>query len=236
MKKIILLSIATMTILSGCSKTGENSSLKVIYDESSVAEENKSYMSKIAGIAEKNSDTITLPIKVDENNNITDVAEVKLISATYETNTINNFNGFNEYWQTIYHYDEYFNEDGTLKPEYAFAEVTVDITSDNRWEEINLTDFKLSFMSLGEYHSAEPRLIDKCVDFNNPHNHSAISLEAKQPKTIMIGYIVKKDVIENIDEAYLNACFASFDKVDGRDCLTLSFKKYSGGADNEQIN
>jgi len=226
MKKRIPLSILTLTaiLLTSCVKSDKTAHSEVSYDESAIAEANSIYISEIAEEARKNNDTITLPILVDENNKVTDSADVKLISSVYEIGEIKKVEGFKEHVDTIFHYNEYFDADGILNPEYAFAEISIEITAENS-QELYLTQFNLSFISENQFYSYEPKFIDKCVDFGNPHKGSTVSVKANTPETITICYIVEKSAIENIEEAYLDAFFTSFEIVDGSNSLALEFKK-----------
>ena len=81
-------------------------------DESLINSENLDLFSEVAGKAEENEDTITLPIVINESGEITDSATVKLLSAKFEENEIRNFQNISQYYTTIPHYEKYFDNRG----------------------------------------------------------------------------------------------------------------------------
>lgn len=190
-------------------------------DESLINSENLDQFSEVAGKAEENEDTIILPIVINESNEITDSAIVKLLSAKFEENDIKNFQNISQYYTTIFHYEEYFDDDGSLNQDYIFAELNIGITSQKSWDDLRLTSFKLEYVYNGQYGSCEPKFIDNCIDFEDPHRRSAVAIKADEMNEINIGYILPKEEFENIDEIYLHAQFATF-SIDGSESLKIN--------------
>lgn len=224
MKKFYSLLIALNIItLVGCSSTQGNLGVssevtsEIIQDEKVINSQNLDEYSKVVEKNDTESDVMTLAIQVDDDGNVLDSADVKIISAISETGEIKHFDGIDEHWQTIPHYDMYFSEDGTLLPEYVFAEITVEINSAKSWDELLLTGFELKYISDGEAGTKEPKIIDKCLDYNNLHKGMAISIEANTPKLVTLGYLLYKENFESITEAYLYGRFAQFNIMDNAD-------------------
>lgn len=224
MKKICIMLIACFTAtLMGCSVTTDISNVssednaEIIQNEDEINSQNLEEYSKVVEKNDVESDTMSLAIQVDDDGNVLDSADVKIISAICETKKVKHFDSFDEHWQTIPHYDRYFIEDGTLLPEYVFAEITVEINSAKSWDELLLTGFELKYISDGEAGTKEPKIIDKCLDYNNPHKGMAISIEANTPKLVTLGYLVYKENFESITEAYLYGRFAQFNIMDNAD-------------------
>jgi len=190
-------------------------------DEFLINSENLDQFSEVAGKAEENEDTIILPIVINESNEITDSAIVKLLSAKFEENDIKNFQNISQYYTTIFHYEEYFDDDGSLNQDYIFAELNIGITSQKSWDDLRLTSFKLEYVYNGQYGSCEPKFIDNCIDFEDPHRRSAVAIKADEMNEINIGYILPKEEFENIDEIYLHAQFATF-SIDGSESLKIN--------------
>ncbi|MDE5765447.1 MAG: hypothetical protein K2I00_10925 [Ruminococcus sp.] len=221
-KKICIMLIACFTaVLIGCSAVSNTSDVsdnaESIPDEDEINSLNLEEYNRIAEKNNTESDVMTLAINVDDAGNVLDSADVRIISAIYETEKVEHFDDFDEHWHTIPHYDRYFSEDGTLLPEYVFAEITVEISSTKSWDELLLTGFELKYISDGESGTREPQIIDKCLDYNNPHKGTAISIEANTPKLVTLGYPIYRESFESITEAYLYGRFAQFNIMDNAD-------------------
>ena len=195
-------------------------------DESLINSENLDLFSEVAGKAEENEDTITLPIVINESGEITDSATVKLLSAKFEENEIRNFQNISQYYTTIPHYEKYFDNDGSLNSDYIFAELNIGITSQKSWDDLYLTSFNLEYIYNGQYGSCEPKFIDNCIDFEDPHKQSTVAIKADEMNEISIGYILPKEEFENIDEVYLHAQFATF-SIDGSKSIKINSFDFS---------
>ena len=158
---------------------------------------------KKAAKAEENEDTITLPIVINESKEITDSATVKLLSAKFEENEIRNFQNISQYYTTIPHYEKYFDNDGSLNSDYVFAELNIGITSQKSWDDLYLTSFNLEYIYNGQYGSCEPKFIDNCIDFEDPHKQSTVAIKADEMNEISIGYILPKEEFESLIMEYL---------------------------------
>ena len=234
MKKVLCLILCLSVfqiVLTGCSnktndtgKSADNDKTVAEYnvngDESLINSENLELFEDVAQKANNTSDEITLPIVVNENKEITDYAKVKLLSAKYEEGEIKSFTNLSDNYTTIFHYDNYFNNDGLLNDNYVFVELTLSITSEKTWEDIRLSSFKLQYVYNGQYGSCEPKFIDNCIDFNDPHKRSAIIIKSDDINEIKIGYIISRQEFENIDDAYLHAQFSTF-SIDGSGSLKI---------------
>ena len=113
-------------------------------DESLINSENLDLFSEVAGKAEENEDTITLPIVINESKEITDSATVKLLSAKFEENEIKNFQNISQYYTTIPHYEKYFDNNGSLNSDYVFAELNIGITSQKSWDDLYSADLAIA--------------------------------------------------------------------------------------------
>lgn len=233
MKKKLLLSLISLVIIStaGCSEINSNheeisSNSEYVFDENEIKEQNLEGYNDVIKKHEESSNTMDLAIKVDDKGDVLESANVKIVSAIYETGKIEHFSGFDEHWQTIYHYENYFNDDGILKPEFVFAEVTIEINCNKSYDELYLTGFTLDYLSNGEALKIEPRLIDKCIDYDNPHKGMVISIEADKPKIVTLGYPIYKKNFDTITEVYLYGRFALFTIMDNADgSLPVIFSK-----------
>lgn len=220
MKKIYSFLIAFNIItLAGCSSMQNNisSSPEIVQDEAAINSQNIEEYNKVVEKHNGKSDTMSLAINVDEKGKVLEKADVKIVSAISETGKITHFDGIDQRWQKIAHYERYFDDNGALLPEYVFAEITVEISSDKSWDELLLTSFQLRYISNGEAGTKEPHIIDKCIDCNNPHKGTTISIEANNPKLVTLGYIIPKENFDSITEAYLYGRFAQFDIMDNAD-------------------
>ena len=220
MKKIYSFLIAFNIItLAGCSSMQNNisSSPEIVQDEAAINSQNIEEYNKVVEKHNGKSDTMSLAINVDEKGKVLEKADVKIVSAISETGKITHFDGIDQRWQKIAHYERYFDDNGALLPEYVFAEITVEICSDKSWDELLLTSFQLRYISNGEAGTKEPHIIDKCIDCNNPHKGTTISIEANNPKLVTLGYIIPKEKFDSITEAYLYGRFAQFDIMDNAD-------------------
>ena len=220
MRNIVFLLLICLTInLCGCSLSKNNSEDKFENNDSSSYSEEEIESKKleeyldVAGKYEENSDTMSVAIEVDDDGNILECAKIKVISAIVETGTIEKFYSFDERWKTIYHCEKYFNDDGTVKADYVFAEINVEIKADKSWDELVLTDFN-RYLSNGVTGLNEPKIIDKAVDYDDIHKRMTISLEADVPKTVTLGYLISKETFDNISDVYIEGRFGTFNKMD----------------------
>lgn len=231
-RKIYPLLILSFLALTGCSSITQKSEIKsestteYIYNEEEIKSKNLEHYSEISEKHKGDSDIMTIAIECDDNGNVLESADVKVVSAVYETGKIEQFEGFDEHWQVIYNYNKYFNEDGILKPEYVFAEVELEITSNKSWDELLLTNFTLQYISNDEAGSEELDIIDQCIDYTDLHKGTAISIEANTPKIVTLGYVVHKETFDTIMEAYIYGRFSTFNIMNNSDgALPIEFSK-----------
>lgn len=225
-KLFIIISCLSLSLMS-CNKSAENTNsdnnaadFNLNGDESQINSANLNEFSKVEANAESNDNILVLPISVNKNDEITDTAKVELLSVEYEENNITKFENLPLYYNTIFQYEKYFDNDGILKPDYVFIELTLGISSEKSWDEVLLTSFKLEYTYDGQYGSCEPRFVDNCIDFTNPHKGSTVMIKAGETNLFKIGYIILKKEFNNIDDIYLNARFADFN-INGSDSLKI---------------
>lgn len=218
MKKITILILCSF-LLSGCSTNVINTeNSQETFNEEKIKNEISGEISIVEEQAKKNENNIILPINVLENGEIIDTANIKFISLKYETNTIEYFKDFIGYID-----EKYIDNNGNLKDEYVLLELTLEITTQKDFSELNLADFKFQTQTETNYYFHNPQIVDKCIDFSNPHKGGIISIKANQPTTVTLGYIVYHDVLSNTNPMYLNAQFSDFGNIKGNDVLQLMF-------------
>lgn len=98
MKKNLLLSLISLVIIStaGCSEINSNheeisSNSEYVFDENEIKEQNLEGYNDVIKKHEESSNTMELAIKVDDKGNVLESANVKIVSAIYETGKIEHF-------------------------------------------------------------------------------------------------------------------------------------------------
>lgn len=237
MKKYIYFIAVLTVILSGCS--AENNNLYQnndldIYDKQAMISENNEEFLKLESQEANVNQNISVPIELDEKYNVISSAEISDIYLCYETNTIQNMSNFRRNFKTIEHYDTFFNEDGSLKSEYVFVELSFTIFAEKKWDELLLTSFKLKYTYDNIHQSKEPKFVNECNDFENVHKLNAISVNANEKKDINIGYIISSDIFNNMDDVYLDVSFGDYDIDISKNIIIDNIEMYNQSKIGEQ--
>ena len=97
------------------------------------------------------------------------------------------------------------NTDMTLKDDFVFVQINLSLLCDETMDEVNLSMFKIEFVVDSEPYIAEKSYQSEKLYNDDPHRESIINLTANQEKSINVGFVAPKQILESDDIQFIAA-------------------------------